>query len=90
MPVGEAHRDYLKLLIRNVGPQEHPSLRYLNRLEAAIQTREDAEAYLELLHSKCKEQRYPSLQMVDRIARITSLVMVADRIEEQRRELDEA
>ncbi|MDP8969453.1 MAG: hypothetical protein M3N52_02920 [Actinomycetota bacterium] len=85
MPVGSAHESYLALLLDNARNSRYPSHGLLDRIEAAIADRQDAEAYVELLLDKSRSQ-HPSLRILDRAARIVRMLTLADQLEQATRE----
>jgi hypothetical protein len=46
----------------------------MDRIESTLQTKSQATAYLEVLFEKVEESRYPSKDLLNRIARVSSAV----------------
>jgi hypothetical protein len=65
---------YVEILMEKVRADRYPSGDLMDRIEAKIQTREQAEGYLELLFEKIEGSRYPSKELLDRIGRVSSAV----------------
>jgi hypothetical protein len=61
---------YVELLFDKVREDRYPSGELLDRIEAALATREQAAEYLDLLVSRVEDSRYPSHQLLDRIERL--------------------
>jgi hypothetical protein len=70
MATASAQDRYLELLFDKVREDQYPSGELLDRIEAAIKSREQAGEYLDLLVSKVDDTRYPSHQLLDRIERL--------------------
>jgi hypothetical protein len=70
MATASAQDRYLELLFDKVREDQYPSGELLDRIEAAITSREHAGEYLDLLVSKVDDTRYPSHQLLDRIERL--------------------
>jgi hypothetical protein len=63
-------REYADVLVANVEDTTYPSQEIMNRVEAALTDRDQAERYGRILLEKVQSTRYPSLQMLDRIQRL--------------------
>jgi hypothetical protein len=61
---------YLELLFERISEDQYPSGELMDRVEAAITTREHLETYVALLIEKADETWFPSKQMLDRINRL--------------------
>jgi hypothetical protein len=61
---------YLEVLFERIHEDQYPSSELMDRVEAAITTREQLETYVTLLIEKADETWYPSKQMLDRINRL--------------------
>lgn len=59
---------YLDLLMRQLEEPRYPSPTMLDRIEAAISTREEAEDYARGLMARAGESAHPGTQMLERIA----------------------
>jgi hypothetical protein len=70
MDIASAHAAYMELLMDKVREDRYPSGELMDRIEAGMASREQAEEYLEVLMEKAGESRYPSKQMLDRIERL--------------------
>ena len=70
MATTSARERYVELLFDKVREDRYPSGELLDRIEAAVATREHAAEYLDLLISKVESCRYPSHQLLDRIERL--------------------
>jgi hypothetical protein len=87
MPANAVHERYITLLLNQAMKQEHPSHQFLDRIEATITDRRDAEAYVEVLMDKSEQWDHPSLRILDRVARFVHLMAVADHLEAHSEEL---
>jgi len=74
MATTSARETYVELLFDKVRDDQYPSGELLDRIEAALATREHAAEYLELLVSKVESSRYPSHQLLDRIERLAARI----------------
>jgi hypothetical protein len=74
MATTSARDTYVELLFDKVRDDQYPSGELLDRIEAALATREHAAEYLELLVSKVESCRYPSHQLLDRIERLAARI----------------
>lgn len=81
MSANMVHETYLTSLLDNVRSQRYPSHAMLDRVEAALASREDAEAYLSVLLERTRV-KYPSMAMLDRTARMVCLLTLADELVE--------
>ena len=70
MATASAQDRYIELLFDKVREDQYPSGELLDRIEAAIKSRQQAGEYLDLLVSKVDDSRYPSHQLLDRIERL--------------------
>ena len=82
MAVNALHDRYLELLYAHIERGAHPSHRFLDRVEATITDREEAERYVHLLLDIIERQRHPSLHMIDRAGRVMAYTVVADVAED--------
>lgn len=90
MSASTVQETYLNLLLENVRSSQYPSQAMLDRVEAAIASREDAEAYLSLLLERAQVS-HPSAAMLDRTARVVNLLVAADKlVESAQPEADES
>ena len=74
MATTSARDTYVELLFDKVRDDQYPSGELLDRIEAALATREHAEEYLELLVSKIESCRYPSHQLLNRVERLAARI----------------
>jgi hypothetical protein len=74
MATTSARETYVELLFDKVRDDQYPSGELLDRIEAALATREHAAEYLDLLVSKVDSCRYPSHQLLDRIERLAARI----------------
>jgi hypothetical protein len=74
MATTSARDTYVELLFDKVRDDQYPSGELLDRIEAALATREHAAEYLDLLVSKVDSCRYPSHQLLDRIERLAARI----------------
>jgi hypothetical protein len=65
-----AQERYYDLVLEKVADDRYPSGELMDRLEAAISSREQLEGYLEVLFEKLESEHYPSKQMLDRVHRL--------------------
>ena len=68
-----AHERYVEVLLEKVREDRFPSGSLMDRIEAGITTREQAQEYFDLLMDRVEDSRYPSGQLLDRIERIAAL-----------------
>ena len=61
---------YANLLMEKIREDDYPSSDLMDRLEATVRSREQAEEYIGVLMEKVDASRYPSKQMLDRIERV--------------------
>ena len=54
-------------LLKQIEDETFPSVTMMNRVEAALRTREQVEDYVKTLLSKVTSTQYPSISMLDRI-----------------------
>jgi hypothetical protein len=63
-----AARDrYYELVLDKIEADRYPSGELMDRLEAAVTSREELEGYLAVLLDKIEADHYPSKQMLDRV-----------------------
>jgi hypothetical protein len=70
---------YYELVLEKVAADRYPSGELMDRLEAAISSREHLEEYLDVLLEKIEGDHYPSKQMLDRVHRLAPLAAAGDR-----------
>jgi hypothetical protein len=80
--VNALHDRYLELLFAHIERGAHPSHRFLDRVEASITDRRDAERYVTLLLDLVERQRHPSLHILDRAGRVMGMTVFADVAED--------
>ena len=68
-----AQERYYDLVLEKVASDRYPSGELMDRLEAAIASREQLEEYLDVLLEKIEDDHYPSKQMLDRVHRLAPL-----------------
>jgi hypothetical protein len=68
-----AQERYYELILEKVAADRYPSGELMDRLEAALASREQLEGYLEVLLEKIESEHYPSKQMLDRVHRLAPL-----------------
>jgi hypothetical protein len=67
----ESPRDrYFEIVLEHIADDRYPSGELMNRLEAALASREQLESYIGVLLDKIENDRYPSGQMLDRVLRL--------------------
>ena len=64
---------YFELVLDKVREDRYPSGELMDRLEAALTSREELEEYLDVLLRKIEQDHYPSKQMLDRVHRLAPL-----------------
>src|SRR3954453_254846 len=69
MEASTPHDEYVELLRDKVREDNYPSGELMDRIEAAVRSREQAADYLEVLIEKVNDSHYPSKQLLDRIER---------------------
>ena len=69
-----AQERYYELILEKVAADRYPSGELMDRLEAAMSSREQLEEYLDVLLEKIEDDQYPSKQMLDRLHRLAPLV----------------
>lgn len=73
MAVAAAQERYVELLLEKVREDRFPSGGLMDRIEASITTREQAQEYFDVLMEKVEDSRYPSGQLLDRIEHVAAL-----------------
>jgi hypothetical protein len=68
-----AHERYYELVLERVAADRYPSGELMDRLEAAMSSREQLDKYLAVLLEKIEGDQYPSKQMLDRVHRLAPL-----------------
>jgi hypothetical protein len=63
-------RRLLAMRMAQVKKDTFPSVEMMNRIEAGLQTKEELEAYAEILMNKIESTQWPSLAMVNRFERV--------------------
>jgi len=74
MEASTPHDEYVELLMDKVREDNYPSGELMDRIEAAVRSREQAADYLEVLIEKVNDSHYPSKQLLDRIERVASRI----------------
>jgi hypothetical protein len=69
-----ANERYVEYVLERVRGDRYPSGQLMDRIEAALASREQVEEYLDVLFEKLEDSRYPSKQLLDRVARLAYLV----------------
>jgi hypothetical protein len=69
---------YLAMITEQARGCRFPSPPMLDRIDAAITDREDAEDYVLTLIEKLREERFPSPTMIDRLSSLVDLLDLAD------------
>jgi hypothetical protein len=73
-----AQERYYDLVLEKVADDRYPSGELMDRLEAAIASREQLEDYLAVLLEKIEADHYPSKQMLDRVHRLSLQLEAVD------------
>jgi hypothetical protein len=68
-----AQERYYELVLEKIEADRYPSGELMDRLEAAMSSREQLEGYLDVLLEKIEADDYPSKQMLDRVHRLAPL-----------------
>jgi hypothetical protein len=68
--MANAQERYYELVLEKVAEDRYPSGELMDRLEAAMATREQLAEYLDVLFEKIEADHYPSKQMLDRVHRL--------------------
>jgi Gas vesicle protein K len=71
--MANAQERYYELVLEKVMNDRYPSGELMDRLEAAMASREQLEDYLAVLLEKIESDHYPSKQMLDRVERLAPL-----------------
>ena len=71
--MASAQERYYGLVLEKVAADRYPSGELMDRLEAAVASREQLEEYLDVLLEKIEDDHYPSKQMLDRVHRLAPL-----------------
>jgi hypothetical protein len=74
MLVAAAHDRYFEYVLDRVRGDRYPSGELMDRIEAALVSREQVAEYLDVLFEKLEDSRYPSRQLLDRVARLAHVV----------------
>jgi hypothetical protein len=80
--MGSANDRYFEIVLDKVEADRYPSGELMDRLEAALTTREQLEHYLDVLLEKIERDHYPSKQMLDRLQRLAPLAEQAAELEQ--------
>jgi hypothetical protein len=72
--MSEANDRYVDYILTRIDEAEYPSGELMDRVEIALDTREQVAAYLAILFEKVDACQYPSRHLLDRIARFAPLV----------------
>jgi hypothetical protein len=64
---------YYELVLEKIAADRYPSGELMDRLEAAMASREQLAGYLDVLLEKIESDHYPSKQMLDRVHRLAPL-----------------
>ena len=72
--MSEANDKYVEYVMRRIAADHYPSGELMDRVEAALASREHVAAYLDVLFEKVDGDHYPSRDLLDRIARFAPLV----------------
>jgi hypothetical protein len=67
---------YLALLVEHIARDAYPSNNQMNVVESLLRP-DGMDAYLEALFEKVEEVRYPSVEMMARLQRLTAYLPVA-------------
>jgi hypothetical protein len=70
--MASAHDRYFELVLEKVRGDRYPSGELMDRLEAALASRDELTDYLDVLLEKIEADRYPSKQMLDRVHRLSA------------------
>jgi hypothetical protein len=65
----DARREVLRVLLSKVADDPHPSTTMMDIVEGML-TPEELPAYAEVLMDKIRRDRFPSLSMLQRVARL--------------------
>jgi hypothetical protein len=68
-----AQERYYELVLEKVAADRYPSGELMDRLEAALASRDQLDGYLDVLLEKIEDDHYPSKQMLDRVHRLAPL-----------------
>ena len=66
MDASELRQKLLDRLLAEIKEEQHPSVTFLDRVEAELRTPEQVLEYAEVLFEKIESSRYPSVSMLDR------------------------
>jgi hypothetical protein len=67
MDAPEIRQKLLKILLKQFEQEMYPSATMMNRIEVAMETRQQVEAYAEALLDKIASTRFPSIPMLNRL-----------------------
>ena len=79
MPSGDLSRRYSDILIERVRSSRYPSKELMDRAELTLADREHANEYADALFDKIT--KYPSLQLLDRLAGLVARIELAEGAE---------
>ena len=65
--MASAHDRYFELVLDRIREDRYPSGQLMDRLEAALTSRDELKEYLDVLLEKIEQDTYPSKQMLDRV-----------------------
>jgi hypothetical protein len=74
MASNELRDRYLGVLLDRLSETGYPSSPMMDRIEAAITERSDAEEYVSRLLDTIDQERYPSPQIIERINRLIAAI----------------
>ena len=77
MPTSDLRQAYLDMLMEQVRSCRFPSPTMMDRLEATIGDRRNAEEYVRALVDMMAEERFPSPMMLDRVAGLLNVLDAA-------------
>ena len=66
------HDRYFELVLEKIRDDRYPSGELMDRLEAALRSRDELTEYLDMLLDKIEADHYPSKQMLDRVLGLTT------------------
>ena len=72
--MSEAQDRYVEYVLSRIAADDYPSGELMDRLEIALDSREQVAAYLDVLFDKVDSCQYPSRHLLDRIARFAPIV----------------
>jgi hypothetical protein len=83
MDAAQLHERITSSLLREIDEVDYPSVTMLNRVEAALTTRQDVAGYADVLVKKLEATRYPSIALLNRLDGMVARLNEVERREQE-------